>query len=256
MIDLGGQVALVTGAGRGIGKGCALALARCGANLVLNDRPGNPDLAGAAKEIRDLGRPCLAIEADVFSRAGCERLVREALDATGRIQILISNPAYSRRYAFLDYPPEEFERTITGTLTSGFHMGQLVARHMVERGEGGKLVFISSVLAELPLRFCCAYGAAKAGLNHLTRSLAVELAPHRINVNAIAPGWIDTPGERATFGDQMVDEGGAALPWGRLGKTDEIGAAAAFLVSEQADYITGTVLPVDGCFRFKAWYDV
>ena len=147
MMNLSGKVALITGAGRGIGKGCALQLARRGANVVINDRPGSPDLEATAAEIRGMGRLCHAIEADVFSRSGCEQLLTAALAEIGRIDILISNPAYSRRCAFLDYPPEQFERTINGTLTSGFHMSQLVARHMVARGGGGKIVFVSSVQA-------------------------------------------------------------------------------------------------------------
>ena len=251
MTDLSGKVALVTGAGRGIGKGIALQLARCGADLVINDRPGNPDLNLTGEEIRALGRTCHAIEGDVFTRAGCERLVQSAIELTGRIDILISNPASSRRGPVLDYSPEEFERTINGTLTSGFHISQLVARQMVSQGEGGKIVFISSVQAEMPISRCAPYGAAKAGLNHLMRSIAVELAPHRINVNAIEPGWIDTPGERISFSDETIAAEGQQLPWGRLGLPEEIGHAAAFLVSDQADYVTATVLPVDGCFRFK-----
>ena len=250
-MDLTGKVALVTGAGRGIGKGCAMQLARCGADVVLNDRPGSPDLEATAAEIRALGRTCRAIEADVFSRAGCERLLSTALESFPRIDILVSNPAYSRRAPFLDYSPEEFEKTISGTLTSGFHMSQLVARHMVARGGGGKIVFISSVQAELPISLCVAYGAAKAGLNHMMRTISVELAPHRINVNAIEPGWIDTPGEHVSFSDETMANEGRTLPWGRLGLPEDIGHAAAFLVSDEADYITGTVLPVDGCFRFK-----
>ena len=124
---LEGKTALVTGAGRGIGQGCALELAREGANLVINDRPDSPDLEATAEEIRGLGRECRAIEEDVFSRAGCERLVA----AAGALDILVSNPAFSRRQPFLEYDPDVFEKTIEGTLMSGFHMAQLVARQMV-----------------------------------------------------------------------------------------------------------------------------
>ena len=250
-MTLAGKIALVTGAGRGIGKGCAVQLARRGAELIINDRPGSPDLEATAAEIRSWGHACTAIESDVFSRSGCERLLEAALEATGRIDILISNPAYSRRGAFLEYSPEEFERTINGTLISGFHMSQLVARHMVSRGCQGKIVFVSSVQAEMPYSLCAPYGASKAGLNHLMRTISVELAPHRINVNAIEPGWIDTPGEHLTFSDETMKSEGERLPWGRLGTPEEIGNAAAFLVSDEADYVTGVVLPVDGGFRFK-----
>ncbi len=247
LMKLAGKTALVTGAGRGIGKGIALALAEAGADLVINDRPGSPDLESAAEEIRQSGRRCTPIEADAFSREGCEQLAEQA----GDLDILVSNPAFSRRETFLDYPPELFEQTLQGTLLGGFHISQLVARRMVHRGEGGKIVFISSVQAEMPIARCVAYGAAKAGLNHMMRTIAVELSAHRINVNAIEPGWIDTPGEHETFGDDRIQEEGALLPWGRLGTPDDIGQAAAFLCSAEADYITGSVLAVDGGFRAK-----
>ncbi len=132
-MNLMGKVALVTGAGRGIGKGCAIELAKAGADLILNERPGSPDLEATADEIRLLGRKCEVIEANVFSREGCAELVSTAISKVSRIDILISNPAFSRRGAFLDYTPELFEQTIQGTLTSGYHMSQLVAREMVKQ---------------------------------------------------------------------------------------------------------------------------
>jgi glucose 1-dehydrogenase len=250
-MKLAEKIALVTGAGRGIGKGCALELAKEGADLVLNDRPGSPDLAAAAAEIRGLGRKCVAIEADVFSREECERLVRETLGQVGRIDILISNPAYSRRSPFLDFDPVEFEKVVRGTLIGGFHVSQLVARHMVERGSGGKIVFISSVQAVMPFASCAPYGAAKAGLDHLARTISVELSGHRINVNAIEPGWIDTPGEHEAFGDETLAREGARIPLGRMGTPADIGRAAVFLASGDADYVTGAILRVDGGFRYK-----
>jgi glucose 1-dehydrogenase len=248
---LTGKTALVTGAGRGIGKGCALELARAGANVVINDRAESADISRTADEIRALGRDCTTIEADVFSRAGCELLVAEAVRAVARIDILISNPAFGVRCDFLACDPSDFEKVIAATLTSGFHVSQLVARHLVGRGSGGKIVFISSVQAEMPLARSSGYGAAKAGLNHLAQTMAVELAAYHVNVNVIEPGWIDTPGERETFDADVILAEGAKLPWGRLGTPRDIGQAAVFLASDAADYITGAVLPVDGGFRFK-----
>lgn len=250
MSKLTGRTALVTGAGRGIGRGCAEALAAEGAELIINDRPGSRDLSEAAAAISAAGGRCQAVEADVFSRHGCQQLLDAALRHAARIDILISNPACSSRCAFLDFDPEQFERVLQGTLVAGFHVGQLVARHMAEQG-GGRIVFISSVQAEMPLADSAAYGAAKAGLNHMTRTMAVELAPHRINVNAIEPGWIDTPGERETFSAEVIAREGRRLPWGRLGTPQDIGRAAAFLASDDADYITGAILAVDGGFRYK-----
>ncbi|MFV2065499.1 MAG: SDR family NAD(P)-dependent oxidoreductase [Pirellulales bacterium] len=248
---LAGKQALVTGAGRGIGKGCAIELARDGADVVLNDRPGSPDLQATTDEITGLGRQATPIEADVFSRSGCETLVRAAIAAVGRIDILIHNPARSMRSPFLEYDPDLFQQVIDGTLSSAFHMSQLVARAMVEEKQRGKIVFISSVHAVRPYTGSVAYNAAKAGLNNLAGTVAAELIPYRINVNVIEPGWIDTPGERRLFGDQAVETEGAKLPWGRIGTPQDIGHAAAFLASDDASYITGSVLRVDGGYVLK-----
>ena len=245
------KVALVTGAGRGIGKGCALELARGGAHVIINDRPGSTDLSKTQREIEELGARATLLEADVFQQSGSEQLVTTALEAAGQIDILVSNPAWGKRCSFLEYQREDFERVIQGTLISGFSIGQQVARHMVDRGEGGKIVFISSVQAEIPFAMSIAYGAAKVALNHMTRTIAVELFSHQINVNAIEPGWIDTPGEHESFGDEAIRTEGQKLPWGRLGTPADIGMAAAFLASQEADYITGSILAVDGGFRFR-----
>ena len=129
---------------------------------------------------------------------------------------------------------------------SGFHMSQLVARHMVQKGGGGKIIFISSCHVHIPYARSLPYNAAKAGLNQMALTIAAELFPHRINVNVIEPGWIDTPGEHEAFGDELLAKAGATLPWGRLGTPEDIGKAAVFLASDDADYITGAALRVDG----------
>jgi glucose 1-dehydrogenase len=248
---LDGKIAVITGGARGIGKGCALELAREGATVVVNDRPDSPDLATTVAELSTNGKPILSVEADAFTEAGCEEIVEATLSTYGRIDILVSNPAYGARCDYLDYKSGDFEKIIAATLTSGFHMSRLVARAMVTRGEGGKILFISSVQAELPVARCVGYGTAKAGLNHMATTLAVEMSKHRINVNVIEPGWIDTPGERETFGDEAVELEGRRLPLGRLGTPGDIGRAAVFLCSDDADYISGAILPVDGLYRFK-----
>ncbi|MDQ7037159.1 MAG: SDR family oxidoreductase [Anaerolineae bacterium] len=245
-----GKTALITGAGRGIGKGCAIELARAGAKVIINDRPNSPDLQAAVTEIEALGGEAIAIEADVFSRVGCEKLMRETLAAVNSLDILVSNPAMSTRQTFLGFDPDLFERIIQATMVGGFHMSQLVARHMVERKSGGKIIFISSVHAEMPYTTAVAYNAAKAGLNHMAKTIARELVSHHINVNIIEPGWIDTPGEREAFGED-VTASISWLPWGRLGTPADIGKAVAFLASEDADYITGTILRVDGGYLHK-----
>lgn len=251
LIRLDGKRALVTGGTNGIGKGCVLELAGAGADIILNDRPGSSSLRQVADEIRALGRECWTVEEDAFTREGCESLVEKAIDAAGRIDILVSNPAYGKRCDFVDFPADEFDKVIDATFKAGFHLSRSVARHMIEAKIRGSILFISSVQAGMPFARCAPYGAAKAALNHLTQSIAVEMFPYRINVNAIEPGWIDTPNERREFTEETIQREGGKLPWGRLGLPSDIGRAAAFLASEAADYITGTILPVDGGFRFK-----
>ncbi|WP_425617460.1 SDR family NAD(P)-dependent oxidoreductase [Anatilimnocola sp. NA78] len=250
-MKLAGRTALVTGAARGIGRGCALELARAGANVAINDREASPEAEAVLAEIRALGRQAVLVAGDAFARASCEQIAARAIHELGRVDILVSNPAFSRRGDYLTYDPDLFEKTLQGTLVAGFHMSQFIARHLVERNARGKIVFISSVHARIPFARAAAYNAAKAGLNHLAQTLAAELLPQRINVNVIEPGWIDTPGEHATFGSDKIAEAAPALPWGRLGLPEEIGRAAAFLCSDDADYITGTSLLVDGGLHLR-----
>ena len=241
-----GRKALVTGAGRGIGRGCALEMARAGADVAVNDRQRTAQAEQVVAEIQALGRQAVLIDGDVFERASCESVAHSAIEALGRIDIFVSNPAFQRRAEFLKFDPDTFAKVIQGTLAGGFHMSQFVARHMVERGAGGKIVFISSGHAHTPYTGSVAYNAGKGGLNQLAFTIAAELYPHRINVNVIEPGWIDTPGEHEAFGDELMSKAGTALPWGRFGTPEDIGKAAVFLVSDDAEYITGAALRVDG----------
>jgi glucose 1-dehydrogenase len=241
-----GRKALVTGAGRGIGRGCALEMARAGADVAVNDRQRTAQAEQVVAEIQALGRQAVLIDGDVFERASCESVAHSAIEALGRVDIFVSNPAFQRRAEFLKFDPDTFAKVIQGTLAGGFHMSQFVARHMVERGGGGKIVFISSGHAHTPYTGSVAYNAGKGGLNQLAFTIAAELYPHRINVNVIEPGWIDTPGEHEAFGDELMSKAGTALPWGRFGTPEDIGKAAVFLVSDDAEYITGAALRVDG----------
>ena len=241
-----GKTALVTGAARGIGRGCAIELARAGADVALNDRLCDSQAEAVLSEIQVLGRRAVLVEGSVFDRTSCESIVDQTIKLLDRIDIFVSNPALQRRADFLDFDPDTFGKVIEGTLTGGFHMSQLVARHMVSRGGRGKIIFISSCHVHIPYARSVAYNAGKAGLNQMAFTIAAELYPHRINVNVIEPGWIDTPGEHEAFGDQLMAKAGSALPWGRFGTPEDIGKAAAFLASDDADYITGAALRVDG----------
>lgn len=250
-MKLAGKIALVTGGAAGIGRGCALELARAGADVAFNDLAESADSQTTLNDLRAIGRKSAFFAGDAFDHESCGRIVEAVLQEFGRIDILVSSPAFSRRGEFLTYPRDLFEKVVRGTLFGGFSMAQHAANHMVGRGGRGKIVFISSVHSRRPYSRACAYNAGKAGLNHLAATIAAELLPHRINVNVIEPGWIETPGEYATFGEQAIREEGPKLPWGRIGQPEDIGKAAAFLASDDADYITGTSLVVDGGFCLR-----
>ena len=254
MSRLDGKVALVTGSARGIGKGCALELARRGADIVLNDF-ANLHLAEATQaEIRALGQRALVIAADVSDRKAMEEMVRRTVADLGRLDILIANAARSIRRPFLEMEEEDMAATLAVTLWGAFHVSQFAARQMVRQGEGGSIVFISSVHAVLTMPNFLAYGTAKCGLNHMARIMAAELVPHAIRVNVIEPGWIDTPGERAFKTEEELAEAAKLLPMGRLGTIEDIARGAAYLCGEDAAYVTGSTLRIDGGYmvgRFK-----
>ncbi|MCE2396108.1 glucose 1-dehydrogenase [Candidatus Poribacteria bacterium] len=248
MVDLHGKVALITGSSRGIGRGCAVEMATCGADIVINYRTHPDEAAEVAEIVRGLGRNALTVGADIADRDAVETMVQQGIDQFGKIDILVNNAAMSIRKPFLEIPVADVERTIDVCMWGVFHCSQVAARHMVERGEGGKILIISSVHAFIPFGNSVAYNTAKAGINHMGYTMATELTEHRINVNVIEPGWTDTPGERNFATEEELREGGKKLPWGRLGTIEDIGKTAAFLCSDAADYITGACLRVDGGF--------
>lgn len=246
MIDLTGKVALITGSSRGIGRGCAIEMAKVGADIAVNYRSHGDEAAEVVDEVKKLGRRAVAYRADVSQRSEVDAMVQGAVKDLGRLDILVCNAYYSKREPFLEMSVEGMERTLAVTLWGSFHCAQEVARQMVRQGGGGSIVCITSVLAALPFPTSLAYNTAKAGLNHMVRTMANELLEHRIRANAIEPGWIDTPGERQFTSDEEMERAAPGMPWGRLGTPADIGRAAAYLASDAADYVTGTVLRVDG----------
>jgi len=252
MSDLSGKVALVTGAARGIGRGIALCLAQEGAKVIVNDLPpkdGNVDITdaqGTVEAITALGQEAIACYADVSDRDQIQALFEQGITHFGQIDIVVANAALSIREPVVDAKWEGVLRTIEVTQFGVFHTCQAAAQHMVKRGEGGKIIIIGSVLSQIPFRTSSAYNMSKAAVNHLGRTLANELSAHRINVNTINPGYIDTPGERKFATEEEIAEAAKHLPWGRLGTPEDIGNSVAFLASAKADYITGSSLNVDG----------
>ena len=239
-------MALVTGAARGIGRACVLEMARRGADVAINDVRLIDEAESVAREVRAMSKRAIVAQGDVSDRQAMDALVNRTVEELGRLDILVANAGRNVRKPFLEMEPQDMEETLAVTLWGTFHVSQLAARQMVRQGRGGSIVFISSVHAVLAIPGSAAYNAAKAGINHLARTMAAELTPHSVRVNTIEPGWIDTPGERAAFGEQQLREAGAQLPLGRMGTADEIARGAAFLASDDASYITGSTLRIDG----------
>lgn len=251
MPNLDGKVALITGSARGIGRGIALCLAKSGAKIIVNDLPPKSganivDAQDTVDDITALGQQAIACYADVSDREQVQALFQQGIKHFGQIDIVVANAALSIREPVVDAKWEGVLRTIEVTQFGVFHTCQAAAQHMVDRGEGGKIIIIGSVLSQVPFRTSSAYNMSKAAVNHLGRTLANELSSHRINVNTINPGYIDTPGERKYATEEEIAEAANHLPWGRLGTPEDIGNTAAFLASSSADYITGSSLNVDG----------
>jgi glucose 1-dehydrogenase len=243
---LDGNVALVTGASRGIGRGCGIALAEDGADVVVNYRSHPDDAAATVREIEALGRQALPYRADVADRAQVDAMVGAALERFGRIDILVANAYRSIRQPFLEMTPDGLQQTLDVTMLGVFHACQAGARAMVARGEGGSIVIVASIHAEHAFAGATAYNMAKFAVTGLGLTMANELTRHRIRVNVLNPGWIDTPGERQFLSEEELQAEGKKLPFGRLGQPREMGRVVAFLASDDASFITGSIIRADG----------
>lgn len=249
--SLADRVALVTGGNRGIGRGCVLELARRGADVAINFRRHGEEAEEAAREVRALGRRAIVVQGDVADRTACRDMVDRTVAELGRLDIVVANAALNIRKPFLELEENDVAATLGVTWWGAFHISQFGARQMVMQGGGGAIVMISSVHAVLPVPNSLAYNAAKAGMNHMARTIAAELAPHRIRVNVVEPGWTDTPGERVFATEDEIREGGARLPLGRLGTAADIAHGVAYLASPEAGYVTGATLRIDGGYVLR-----
>jgi glucose 1-dehydrogenase len=242
------KVAIVTGAARGIGAATAIELARHGAHVAVCDICDPVHAAATIQAIENAGGRALFFQTSVADRASVSSMVDRTAQTFGRLDILVNNAGVNVRKSLLEFEVEDVQKVWDVILWGTFHCTQLACRRMVEAGQGGSVVMISSVHASRPFARASAYNGAKAAINHMAATWAAELASARIRVNVIEPGWIDTPGERATFSETQLREEGSKLLLGRLGSPDEVARAVRFLVSDEASYITGTCLRVDGGF--------
>jgi len=250
-----GKRAIVSGASLGIGRGVAVELAAAGADVVVNYR-SNPERAeDVVRECADHGVSAFAVAADVADLESVETMLDQAIEKLGGLDIVVSNAAYSDRHLMLESDMKEFRRTIDVSMWGAFYMVRGGARRLVDAGNGGNIVVMSSPHAHLAMPGAMAYNMAKAANDQMARTAAVELAHHRIRVNVIHPGWINTPGERKFFSEETLREEGGKLPWGRLGEPREIGRGVVFLCDPASQYITGSTLTIDGGIQLP-WRDM
>jgi len=242
MFELAGKVALVTGASRGIGRAIAMTLAQQGAVVLAAARGDNAAQTVAA--ITQAGGRAEMVSVDVTDAAALQALPAEIVSRHGRLDILVSNAGITRDQLLMRMKREEWDEVIATNLTATFTLTQAAMRPMLKQ-RGGRIIVVSSVVGQMGNAGQTNYAASKAGLIGFAKALAREVASRGITVNVIAPGMIDTDMTRAITGKAQVDWA-AQIPLGRLGSVDDIAAAASYLASDEAAYITGHVLAVNG----------
>ncbi len=244
-IDLGGCVALVTGAQQGIGSATATALARAGADVAINYLDSEENARSTAQACSRYGVRTVLVQGDVSQRADAERMVDACVAALGRIDILVNNAGVFPRVKFIDMTDADWDHVLDINLKGGFLCAQAAARRMIDAGRGGAIVNLSSG-ALRGAKLGVHYSASKGGVVSMTRAMALELAPHGIRVNVVAPGLTDTAQPRFEHSDEALHALAGALPLGRLGRPEEIADAITFLASPMASFITGQTLHVNG----------
>lgn len=244
---LSGKVALVTGAGQGIGLACARAMAREGARVVLAERD-QPQGLKAADALSGEGYSATFVGCDVSRKQEVDAAVAAAVKAYGRLDILVANAGIVHAAEFLDLREEDFDRVLAVNLKGVFLAGQAAARQMVAQGGGGAIVNMSSVNAIMAIPNQVPYVVSKGAMNQLTKVMALSLAPHRIRVNGIGPGTILTELARsAVLGNREAERKILSrTPLGRMGEPEEVASVAVFLASEEASYLTGQTIYPDG----------
>ena len=248
-----GRNAIVTGASRGIGRAVAIELARGGANVGINFRSHPDEAQEVANEVEALGQKALLLQGDVSDQSVVEGMVEKTVAEFGSLQHYVSNAAYSDRERMIDADMDGFRRTVDVSMWGAFYGVRAASQQMVKQGQGGAITIVSSPHAVLAIPTAMAYNMAKAAIDHMARTAAIELAEHRVRVNIVHPGWIDTPGERKFFSEEQIEAGGQKLPLGRMGTPEEIAKAVTYTLSNDAEYMTGSTLLIDGGVSVPWW---
>lgn len=248
LFDLTGKSAIVTGSGRGIGRAIARGLAEAGARVVLCGRTADI-VKEVSEELRADGHDVIDVAFDAQKRDDVLRLIDTTVSTFGGIDIMVINHGIGGAQNTEDMTPEVWEEMININLTSAFHCAQIAGRQMIAQGRGGSIIFTSSTSSMVVFAGLTHYGAAKAGLDHTARHLAVDWGPHNIRVNVVAPGYM-TSHMRGSAGrnedPEFVKSVLARTPLGRKGEPEELVGPVVFLASDAASYVTGHVIPVDG----------
>lgn len=245
MSRLQDRVAIVTGASRGIGRGIALRLAQEGARVVINHRTSPEGAEETAAAIRAAGGEALVIQADVSQFDEAQRLVKEAVTAFGKVDILVNNAGTTRDTLLMMMKEEQWDLVMDTNLKSVFNCCKAVARSMVKQ-RYGRIINVSSVSGLAGQAGQTNYSASKAGVNAFSKSLAKELGSRNITINVVAPGFVPTVLTESILTEENRKAAIAATPLGRLGTPEDVAGAVAFLASDDANFITGQVLSVDG----------
>jgi glucose 1-dehydrogenase len=252
-MELIGQAAFVTGAGRGIGRAIAVALAAAGADVAVNYLDNQAEAEEVAAVAQQAGRRAVLLQGDVSDQARVDDMVAQAVEALGRLDVAVANAYFSAREPFWEADMARFRRTVDVTMWGAFHTLRAAARQMIAQGRGGSIVMIGSPHAVFAVPGAMAYNLSKAAVDHMARTAAIELVEHRIRVNVIHPGWIDTPGEREHATEEQIARSAGKLPWKRLGRPDEVARGVVFLCDPRSDYITGSTLGIDGGITLPWW---
>src|SRR6202162_1706297 len=245
-MQLAGKVALVTGAQQGIGRATALAFAEAGADVAVNWLDNSAAAEQIAESIRTTGRRALAVQANVARHAQVERMVKAVEDGLRPIDVLVNNAGVFPRVPCLELSEDDWDYVLDVNLKGSFFCAQLAAKSMVAAGRQGAIINLTSGAAYRGSPRGVHYCASKGGVLSMTRQMALELAPYRIRVNAIAPGLTDTAQPRYGMGEEEIAASGRAIPLGRIAEPEEIARAAVFLASDAAGFITGQCMHVNG----------